>query len=259
MAARQTFVFGFVTLVCLFGTWQKPVLGQEKETDPVLTTREAVTCGFETDINTKYIWRGITVNDGLVIQPYVWASYRNFTLAAWGNITAYDRFATARRHEIDLIAGYNYSIGKLQVGHTIMFYLYPNVEKSPATGEFYLDLAYPLGDFSLVSQAAADFMTYFGSVYFQHGLKYGKALGEKLTLGASAVFSWATRKFNSSYIGVDMTAANLAGLNLDLTYNPDGLFYFKPHLQFNRTLTRELSEKIGKYPWFIGLVIGISK
>jgi len=35
--------------------------------------------------------------------------------------------------------------------------------------------------------------------------------------------------------------------------------FFKPHIQVSRTLDKELIPAIGKYPWFIGLLIGFEK
>jgi hypothetical protein len=218
-----------------------------------------VSWGFDVDINSKYIWRGITINDGLVIQPQLWASYGNLSGGFWGNLTAYDRFNKVKGHEMDLFLAYDYNLGNFEINHTVMFYFFPTQDDVPNTGELYLGAGYPIGDFKLVSTVAFDFVAYLGSLYFEHGVEYEKALGEKITLGSSALLSWATGKFNDSYFGIKKTMVNLVGLNLNITYNPWGTVYFKPHIQVSKTIDQELYEPLGKYPWFIGLTIGFEK
>jgi len=213
--------------------------------------------GIESDFNSKFLWRGINYNEGLVIQPNVWASYRNFTAGIWSNITAYDRHNSMKRNEIDLNLTYNYTLGKFEIDHMVLLYYYIGQEDSPPTGEFYTGISYPLGDFSLVSSLTADFLTYFGSLYFEHGIGYEKSLGKKFTIASSALLCWANGKFNQTYIGTPVTSLNLVTLNVEMTFKPGGSVYFKPHVQINRTLDNNKIDFIGTYPWFCGLLVGI--
>lgn len=213
--------------------------------------------GFETDFNTKYLWRGISYNDGLVIQPYLWASYGNLSGGLWSNITAYDRLDSIKRNELDLILTYSWTCGNFEIENTVMFYHYFAQEDSPPTGELNMNISYPFGDFSLVSGVTADFLTYFGSLYFEHGVVYERALGDKLNLASSALLGWGNGMFNSTYIGTAKTSLNLLSINVDLTCTPRGAVYFKPHIQISRTLDTGLIPYLGKYPWFCGILVGI--
>ena len=221
--------------------------------------KKPLSWGFDTDINTKYVWRGITINDGLVIQPDFWASYGNFSGGLWGNLTAYDRFNTAKGHEVDVYLAYDYTIGKFEINHTAMVYFFPTQDDVPNTGELYTGAGYPINDFKLTTTVAFDFIAYFGSLYFEHGVEYGKALSDKISIGSSALLSWASGKFNGSYFGINQTMFNLFSLDLNMTYNPWGTVFFKPHVQVSRTLDKELIPVIGKFPWFVGLMIGFQK
>ena len=231
--------------------------GQESVTDSGKIPDHPVSWGMDADINTKYIWRGMTVNDGLMVQPELWTSYRGFTAGVWGNLTAWDRFGAVKGHEIDLFLTYDYNLGKLEVNHSLMFYFYPTQENVPNTGEFYLGLGYPIGDFKLVSVATVDIVTYPGAIYVEHAIEYEKAWGDRFTLSTSAGLSWASGKFNAAYLGVDKTTINLATLNLDLTWVLWGPLYIKPHVQVNRFLNQDLATSAGaSFPWFTGLMIG---
>jgi uncharacterized protein (TIGR02001 family) len=220
-------------------------------------TNDKVSWGLSTDVNSKFLWRGISVNDGLVLQPDLWASYKNFTVGMWCNATIFDRNHDPKDLELDPYFGYSWSIGNLQIEHSVMVYYCIGEQVAPTTAELFLGVTYPIGDFAINTIIAADFVAYFGSLYFEHGLFYEKQLNDKFTLGSSAVFGWGNGKFNDSYeTGTTKTALNLFSLNAELTYNPKGIIYFKPHLQIGRTLDSEISTYLSKYPWFCGLLIG---
>lgn len=251
MARILLFLCVLLTASAGFGQVADPQTGSGQTTP--------LSWGLSTDVNTKYIWRGITINDGLVIQPDLWLSYGNFSAGLWGNLTAYDRFNAVKGQELDMYLAYDYAIGKFEINHTLMVYFFPTQDDVPNTGEFYIGAGYPIQDFKLTSTVAFDFIAYFGSLYFEHGVAYEKALGDKLSVGSTALVSWASGKFNDSYFGVHQTMCNLLSLDLNLTYNPWGTVFFKPHVQISKTLDKELVPAIGKYPWFVGLMIGFER
>ena len=54
--------------------------------DPVESSDDAVVSfGAETDMNSRYIWRGIILDDQLVIQPAVSISVQHMAFSIWNN------------------------------------------------------------------------------------------------------------------------------------------------------------------------------
>src|SRR5262245_38189747 len=54
------------------------------ETPAQLTEKQsAMTYGAEMDFNSNYVWRGLLLDDGRVVQPSAWISAFGFTLTAW--------------------------------------------------------------------------------------------------------------------------------------------------------------------------------
>ena len=49
-----------------------------------------LSCGAEAGIYSKYIWRGLEVNDKGVSQPEVWVSLYGFEAGVWGNLELTD-------------------------------------------------------------------------------------------------------------------------------------------------------------------------
>jgi hypothetical protein len=219
--------------------------------------KDAVSWGIEADFNSKYLWRGINCNDGLVIQPNLWAEYNNLSIGLWGNVTAYDRFHAVRRHELDVLLSYEWSLGNLVVDHSVMLYFYPGQDDAPPTGEAFLGVTYPFEDWAALSNVTADFFRYPGSLYFEHGVSYEKKLVENLVVTSTAIIGWANGKFFETYIAEVETSLSLASLNIGLTYTPNSLLFFKPHIQISRVLDEQLIDHLGTYPWFCGLLIGV--
>jgi len=234
-------------------------IGQKTEAESGLNVKQSLSWGLEADFNTKYLWRGISFNDGLVIQPNVWATLGNFTGGLWGNFTVYDRFKESHNNELDLILTYNYTIGNFEIDHTVLLYYYMQQEDAPPTGEVFFGVGYPVGDFRLVSNITADFLSYRGSFFIEHGIEYEKELTSRSVVSSSVVLGWATQRFNETYIGNVPGSVNLIGLNLDWTYSPKGTVYFKPHVQLNRIISSSLFPFLGKYTWCGGLIVGFEK
>ncbi len=219
-------------------------------------TEEKFSWGFSTDINSKFLLRGVSINDGLVLQPDLNASYGNFTAGIWSNITIYDRHHDLKDIELDPYVSYVWPIGNFQIENSMIVYNCVGQQVSPTTAEMFLGVSYPIGDFMLNTIIAADFISYFGSLYIEHGLFYEKQLNDQFIFGSSAVLGWGNAKFNDSFIGTTKTSLNLFSLNAELTYSPKGVIYFKPHFQLGRTINSEISSHLGKYPWFCGLMVG---
>jgi len=247
------------TIVLAFYLSLSGLNGLCQETGGLLQSKkkDSVSWGIEADFNSKYLWRGINCNDGLVIQPNLWVEYKNFSVEFWGNITAYDRFHSTLRHEMDLLLSYNWSLGSFEIDHSVMFYYYPGQDDAPPTGEAYFGISFPFGNFSLLSNVTADFLRYPGSLYLEHGLSYETGLSDNFVVGSSAIFGWANGKFYETYVAEIETSVNMISLNADLTYTNNSMFYFKPHVQISRVLGKQLIPYLGAYPWFCGIMSGI--
>lgn len=248
-------LFGVLIISFLTMGWEG--YGQEQVKPQGVKLSEPLNWGVSADLNSKYLWRGVSVNEGLVVQPDIYASWRNLTAGIWSNITLYDRHNLTREREFDFYLEYSWSLGNLIVDHSFMLFWYPGQEDSPTTGELYLGMTYPLGDISLTTVIAADLIEYLGSLYFEHGIAYEKELGDCFSFATSAVLGWGNARFNDAYIATIPTSLNLLSLDAELTYTPTNSWFVKPHIQVSKTLNKEISSYIGNFPWFFGVMIGI--
>jgi len=159
-----------------------------------------------TDINSAYVWRGITFNDSFVAQPSIdIAAPHGIGLNVWGNFDLDDYFGadgeevvdSGNFSEIDLTLSYAVPLdmdgAELSIG--LIEFLFPDTDGS--TREVYANVGVDLG----AGFGLGGFFTYdFDEVddfYANVSLKYGVELDEALSLELSGLLGFAGDDFSS--------------------------------------------------------------
>lgn len=159
------------------------------------------------DFASAYVWRGMTFNDGTVIQPSIdVATESGLGINVWGNfdIGDYDDSLTANEFsEVDLTISYGKSIGSLDVGVGVIEYLFPVAGGS--TREAYLSLGYGLpAGFGVALDIYYDFDEVH-DYYATFGISYALDISEKMGLEAGASVGYAGEDFAEYYTaGADL-------------------------------------------------------
>jgi hypothetical protein len=213
--------------------------------------------GAELDGNSRYVWRGLPLSDGPVLQPSAWVSLAGFTLTPWANFAFREGDAPAGFNELDFTLDYSRDFVNLTVNPSFSVYLYPNQTGAPPTGELALALSYPVGPVSVFTDHSIDLIATPGAYFGDAGLSFENDLAQNLTLEASASAGWGSARFNEANLDVNHAALNVAGADLALTWSPGGLFYLRPHAALSVLLDRELRAAVPD-PLLItgGLAIG---
>jgi uncharacterized protein (TIGR02001 family) len=161
------------------------------------------------DINSAYVWRGITFNDGMVIQPSIDVAAENgLGINVWGNYDIGDYNGNVDENafsEIDLTVSYGFTIGKLDVGVGAIHYVFPAVgdsnndgvgENFMATTELYVSLGMPIvGGLSASADAYYDIDALDAFSYATLGLSYSYDITDKLNLEAGGAIAYASDDF----------------------------------------------------------------
>jgi uncharacterized protein (TIGR02001 family) len=153
------------------------------------------------DVNSAYVWRGITYNDGLVVQPSIdIASPMGIGINVWGNFNVDDYNGAYLKNEfseIDLTLSYSKSVGPVNLGIGCSQYLYPHQSDAsggPARGS---REAYASAGMDLIAGFSAAANGYYGldgvkAFYGSLGLTYGvDIIKEKLNAKLSASAGYA--------------------------------------------------------------------
>jgi len=172
-----------------------------------------VTAGM--DVVSAYVWRGITFNDGLVLQPSVDVSSNGFGINVWGNLDVDDYDDTldsGEFSEVDITLSYGFDLDPVSVTVGYIDYLFPNGIEG--TREAFLGVSTePVPGVSLGLTGYYDFDE-VDDYYFNLGVGYAHEFNGGLAMGVSA---------SAGYAGEDMSAGDDGGLNeytlgVDATY-----------------------------------------
>jgi hypothetical protein len=222
-----------------------------------LGSSSEVNYGVKFGFYKKYLWRGITYNDGFVSQPEIWVTYQSWTCGIWSNLTLHDINRWIKRNEIDFYLSRDFSIGNFEIENSFMYYVYPHQEDSPPTGEFYVVVGYPINDLKLTTNFTIDVIKYMGAYYLEPGIEYEKGLSETIKLSSSISFGIASKKFNDTYVGISAATLSILTENISITYFPIENFYISPHLQLNQIINKNLYEYLGRHANNFGLTFGM--
>ncbi len=83
------------------------------------------------DVASAYVFRGVTFNDGLVVQPGLEVALYGVTFGAWGNLDIDDYDGTledGQFSEVDWYLAYGIPVGPVEIGLGYTEYTYPGAE-----------------------------------------------------------------------------------------------------------------------------------
>jgi hypothetical protein len=193
---------------------------------PVLAANATATV----DINSAYVWRGLTFNDGMVIQPSIDVAADNgLGINVWGNYDIGDYNDTLDDNEfseIDLTLSYSRTIGNLDLSGGVIEYTFPTtsnpqtgeIQGSTATTELYVSAGMPIvGGLSASADAYYDIDALDSFSYATVGLSYSYDITGALNLEAGGSIAYAGKDFAQAYGGDDGGLYNYT-LSLSLGY-----------------------------------------
>ncbi|HEX5034110.1 MAG TPA: hypothetical protein VFW62_06485 [bacterium] len=218
---------------------------------------EGVSWGLEADFVSQYVWRGIALSEGPVLQPSAWLSCQGAIVSVWGNFVLNDEPNQGQLNEIDFTLGYGYRYKDLFVGSLFLFYLYPHQDVA-ATGEGSVILGYQRGPFTVFTIHLFDMIAAPGAYFGVAGGAFEWELHEKLSIKTSAGIGWANAAFNETNFEVSKFAANVFVGNLEFTWSVKGPLYLRPHMKVSVLLDESLRNSVDEATLINGgLAVGV--
>lgn len=161
--------------------------------------------GVATGYNSHYIWRGIALTDGPVMQSELSAEYKGLSFIAWNNMDLDSvNDLQWQVNEIDLIVGYDWSVRDFGLSVGVVHYTFPSTAFA-ATTELYVGVSAPVPlsptvTFNFdVDEVDGEYITF--DVSHSFGLP---TASEKITwsLDLGFGFGYGSADYNSGYFGV---------------------------------------------------------
>ena len=202
------------------------------------TTADAATATAALDVNSAYVWRGVTFNDGLVLQPSIDVAAENgFSVNVWGNLDIDDYDGTLNDgefSEVDLTATYAFKLGAVDASVGVIEYTFPNGAES--TTEIFAGLGYDLGNgFSLSGKVYYD-CDQVNDFYVTAGLGYSYSINEKTTLGLSGLIGYAGEDMAEAYGGGTDSGFFNYQLNASIKYKFNDAFGIGANINFTDSM-----------------------
>jgi hypothetical protein len=176
------------------------------------------------DVASAYVFRGVTLNNGLVMQPGAEVSgfpipeqYGSVAVGVWGNYDIDGIGNNKRLSEVDYYVSYALPVTVVDLGVTYTYYDYPN--GADADEEIAVSLGKGLGETGLYASLTANYGIgglVDESWYIQAALDYEKSLSDALTLSAGVNAAYAIE--NAAEEGFNDAGASV-GLSYALTEN----------------------------------------
>lgn len=213
--------------------------------------------GVEADFVSQYVWRGIALSDGPVLQPSMWFSAYGATFTVWGNFVLNDEANQGQLNEIDFNLGYVYQHKNFFIGSLFLFYLYPHQDVA-ATGEGSVILGFQKGPFKIFTVQLVDIVAAPGAYFGLAGASFEKELHSRFSLKTSLGVGWANGKFNEVYFEVPKAKANVLAWTLDFNWAVRDPLFLRPHMKVTTLLSSNLKESVD-HPTIVsgGLALGV--
>ena len=189
----------------------------------------AVDVSTNTAIYSRYVWRGILVNDHAVFQPDVTFSGNGFEFNVWGTMDLTDDYNNQFEfNEVDYTLSYKWRTSRAEWSAGVLSYVFPNTTLS-STMEAYVGVTLNNLAFSPSVTAYYDFdevdglyLEFGASHEFESGLSLGLTLGyasKDYVAGYFVVDGDVNGAFTDYSVSLDYPVAlRLGELSFNLTY-----------------------------------------
>ncbi|GEM_PF-5920247 len=215
-----------------------------------------VTLGAGVDANRAFLWRGLEIDRGLLVQPSAWASNRGWSAELWGNLVADEVDPEADRGltEIDGIITRQAGLAGMSLEASLTGYYFPK-QAGSSTAELGLCLSHGLGPVGIRASGALDVAEHAGGLYGEIGIDWERDLGGPASISAGASQGLATAKFNRSYLGLDRASLGPLKLSAGLSLQLAGSVKLRPHAEWYRAMDRDVAGLVPDDQFNIGLAV----
>ena len=233
MAAPRAFVWTLTAGVALL--LSRSAGAQEVSPPPV----HHVEAGVESDVGSRYLFRGLVFSAGPVTQSKVWVSWGHLQAYGWTNVAMPAAPGARTLDEVDAGASYAIERGGLAAVPALDVYMYRLSVAERASGvpshtvEASLTLSYTRAGTTVSAKQVVDAGSYRGARFAEVGASHTRQLTPRATVEVTALVGWGSRTFNRSYIGPDRAAVALATAGVSFTRRVGRHAYLRPHAEFS--------------------------
>jgi hypothetical protein len=234
--------------------WLVLLLGVSFSSSPVLADDLEVSVDAEALVVSKYVWRGLEVNEDPVLQPSLTVAYGGFSFNVWGNMDLTDfgedeciytsdcESRAGQFTEIDLTLDYSHSFDKFILGGGIISYQFPNWDGSEDTHEAYLAMSYDC----LLAPALTIYYDFdeVNGFYANFAVGHSFTINDKVGIDLSGSIGYGDSDYNVAYFGVDDSALVDVNCSLAVPFQVTDKITITPLLNLASVVDSDLRDSV---------------
>jgi hypothetical protein len=210
--------------------------------------------GAETDLNARYVWRGLALSTGPVAQPAAWATVYGLNAILWTNVMLTNE-APKRLSAIVPAVSYTFEWEALTIEPGFLYYDTPGQPVPPRTAEASLEAALAVGPIQLVTTDYVDVANAPGAYYGTIGTSWEPKRG-RWSFKALVDVGWGTAAFNQVYFDTHSGALDVAEAAGKVQYAIDDVWYVALHAEGSSLLSASIAEGRPTTLGNVGLTFG---
>ena len=221
---------------------------------PAMAKDVVISVETEALVVSKYIWRGLEVNEDPVLQPSLTVAYGGFSFNIWGNMDLTDfgedeciytsdcESRAGQFTEIDLTLDYSHSFDKFTLGGGIISYQFPNWDESEDTHEVYVAMSYDC----LLAPALTIYYDFdeVDGFYANFSVGHSFAINDKVGVDLSGNIGYGDSDYNIAYFGVDDRALVDVNCSIALPFQVTDKITITPMLNLTSVVDSDLRDSV---------------
>lgn len=213
------------------------------------------TFSHETTWNSKYVWRGLVLDDKPVIQTSNTLSFGETELNVWASRRASQVLSGRGGAELDLTLSRSMSWGWATVTPALIYYTYPGMG-APSSAEAAISLEVEAGPVTFFSNHYLDFAECAGGYFGEAGLGWERSMSPNLTLGGDAAIGWGNKKFHVVNYGAGKDSVTTFAVRAYANFQLSERVFAQPTVTYSRVLDgalRSASSSPDQLVWGLSL------
>ena len=221
---------------------EKTSIFQVKKSD--YKVKKIITSNAEISIQSKYVWRGLPLTDGPVLQPSVTLGLKGISLNLWGNMDITDANELDKNdafdiNEIDYTLSYSKSLAGLDYSVGVIHYTFPSINYDGTTEIFVGACASVLGHPSITLYKDVDQADgLYGSIGASQNIPVGLLFG----LEVSAAIGFGSKGYNEFYFNQDDFALNDVMIGLGIPIGIGEIAHVTPAVTYTVIINSYISD-----------------
>jgi hypothetical protein len=234
------------TIVALGHTLARPAVAEVTDDGPDRPDGDTkFTAGGELGLDSRFIWRGLALSSGPILQPAAWASAYRFSAIVWTSVLLTDEPPHRRVRSVVPSIAYTYSWDRFKIEPGVLVYWMGDDVAPRTTAEAYLTGDVAFGKLHLVSENYVDVKEYTGAYFGSIGPQV-EISRDPWTFKGTLDLGYATADFNDAYFGVNGAALNVVEAGVEIRWDVSEHLYATLHGEGSVLLAPDLRRSVSE-------------